>query len=1268
MNFVQHVEQVAVRLPHDPERLSSIMLLTRATPHGLIQFRVRARRVRDALMWLRSNNQYYRDIEIDMSIIQRLPLDGNVCHLLPNISSDADQNDDPLPPENADNVIERSCFPNIPAINIPQVIESNLRRVADPESQDDFDGGNWPELDDDPLNEFNSEGIICKAFPVLFPYGRGDLRAPRLQSITKHNYFKYLMQYHDGRFANDSRFPYYAYNSLARWDALNCGNVYVRQNRLEGVSAEDMLETINDPNHDLAASIMYYGTNLRGTRAYWRQRCSELIQMVRQLGTPTIFFTLSAADYHWPDLFRILSPDTDPNLLDERQRSTLMHENPSTVAWFFQKRCDIFMKKFMTRFFPVKDFWYRFEWQFRGSPHIHGLLWLENAPGCNDIDSLNDQARARIVEYFDRLVSACINERYIVVPQTNPCRRRYSDLNQAEITSDLDRLLSAVQRHSRCGPYCMRKKRSTRLLTCRFGFPIPLEASSSLRLESGSWKFIPRRNDALLQRYNRFVSQIWRGNTDFSAITSHDAVLNYISKYASKGEHASEAFSDILRRIVNRNTVDTPASTLIRQLLVSSVAERNYSAQEVMHLLMGWPLYHSSRSTIVLSLKEDWQRLRQNNDNSILNQYSNRDVELDDISLFEYAKNYYRTRGRTVKRRKECIVRTVPFLKLSDDPNSNEEYYKLQCKLHVPWRRDFESLRQRDESWHDIYLSHLDDVDDSDSFTSEFPHAPEDLEFEDVPYDPRDAAREAGMVVSRLHPRIEPNDPLGHRPIDEANYWHDLSMFAFTQESVVGFLRDYRDAPQVECARRPSLDHDLLSVAQRDVLHVLTHQINEPSYQIKRVLVQGKAGTGKSTLIRSICQKLEEHQVINPNGDFKYQVLAPTGAAAVNVDGKTIHSFLKIPTTGPLLPLNGYNLRRFQLQFSQLRFIIIDEYSMIGLRLLNRIHRRLCEAAGSADEPFGGFFIYLLGDLRQLPPVKDIAIYMEPSDDFSRFGLRLVNSFQRKIVLSVCHRQDDDQIEFKQVLDSLACGNITQAGWQLLMSRRIAMSPQNLGSFRNSIHLLPTNAQVFEHNTCILSESQRPVAVIDAQHNNATARQGSDEFAQGLARRLYLSVDSRIMLRKNLCTARGLVNGSLGTVRDIIYNVGERSPAFPYMLLVEFDGYSGPYIQDNLFPLLPVEATWREQSVDCSRKQFPITLAYALTIHKAQGLTLDKAIIDIGEREMAPGLTYVAFSRVRRLDDVVISRPFNFSRLSTIGQSRYVIEREKFLREMEAHV
>lgn len=393
--------------------------------------------------------------------------------------------------------------------------------------------------------------------------------------------------------------------------------------------------------------------------------------------------------------------------------------------------------------------------------------------------------------------------------------------------------------------------------------------------------------------------------------------------------------------------------------------------------------------------------------------------------------------------------------------------------------------------------------------------------------------------------------------------------------------------------------------------------------------------------------------------------MAPKGAAAVNIDGFTIHSCLRIPITGEMIPLNGENLRTFQLQFQDVKFIIIDEYSMIGMRLLHKIHRRITEASGIAAEPFGGFFIYILGDLRQLPPVRDTAIYMEPVDDSSTIGKRLIRSMTKRVILQTCFRQRYDEQQFRNVLDDIGKGQNDREGWELLMSRRTAMVPSWRALFSDAIRLFPTNVQVAEFNKATISHMSAPVAVIDAIHKNATSRQASELLAQGLSRKLHLSIGCRVMLRKNISVHQGLVNGSLGTVRDIIFNPGERPPMMPSVILVEFDKFLGPYLTDQrVFPILPVTANWRDSNVDCSRRQFPLTLAYALTIHKAQGLTLDKAIVDIGEKENASGLTYVALSPVRSIEHLIIYKPFDFTRLSGIGRTPSARAREQFLIDM----
>ena len=121
----------------------------------------------------------------------------------------------------------------------------------------------------------------------------------------------------------------------------------------------------------------------------------------------------------------------------------------------------------------------------------------------------------------------------------------------------------------------------------------------------------PQRNFQYMQRYNLIITAIWRGNTDFSPIISVYPVLTYIAKYASKAKTSSTSYTIIISEIVKNLPGNSNCKTLIMEILLSSVGERNYSAQEVMHILMGWPIHKCSRTFVTLSIKDDsWELLQ----------------------------------------------------------------------------------------------------------------------------------------------------------------------------------------------------------------------------------------------------------------------------------------------------------------------------------------------------------------------------------------------------------------------------------------------------------------------------------------------------------------------------------------------------------------------------------------------------------------------------------------------------------------------------------
>ncbi len=202
--------------------------------------------------------------------------------------------------------------------------------------------------------------------------------------------------------------------------------------------------------------------------------------------------------------------------------------------------------------------------------------------------------------------------------------------------------------------------------------------------------------------------------------------------------------------------------------------------------------------------------------------------------------------------------------------------------------------------------------------------------------------------------------------------------------------------------------------------------------------------------------------------------------------------------------------------------------------------------------------------------------------------------------------------------------------------------------FLDVTFLLPRKADVDKVNYNKLRTLNSPNAIINAIHTGRDASKTNSNIAKGLEARLLLTRGARIMLRANLWTEVGLVNGSMGIIQEILYEEGQRPPSLPNVILIEFNDYTGPAITTvkgkKLVPILPIQQTWEQKSSVCSRLQLPISLAWAITVHKSQGLTLPKAIVDFGEREYAAGLSFVAVSRVRALNDLLFW-PFSFERL-----------------------
>ena len=324
-----------------------------------------------------------------------------------------------------------------------------------------------------------------------------------------------------------------------------------------------------------------------------------------------------------------------------------------------------------------------------------------------------------------------------------------------------------------------------------------------------------------------------------------------------------------------------------------------------------------------------------------------------------------------------------------------------------------------------------------------------------------------------------------------------------------------------------------------------------------RAVVRGGGGTGKSYAINCFRRWLSEHDVFREDSIV---VLAPTGTAAYNVAGRTLHSALKLP-----VPLNqstfqrlasGPSLTDMQQAFRSVKVVVIDEMSMVGRRMLRALDDRLRQAKAKPDVPFGGVSIFLCGDFGQLPPVADVTMYDDgdKGGDLSKLGRLTWRACTHSLELTQNHRQSGDTTGFREALWRLRCGGTTSQDYNLFTTR----GEHRVGStgFEDAIYLVATHALEQEFNDEKLRSLQKPVYRIDTSHTGGkAARSADDQDAGGLSKTMLLAEGARVMLRTNLWTGAGLTNGAIG---EFVQLIARQANQLPLAALVRFPSYTGP--------------------------------------------------------------------------------------------------------------
>jgi hypothetical protein len=884
-------------------------------------------------------------------------------------------------------------------------------------------------------------------FPTLFPNGEHGFDEPRDVKLTMKKYFMSRLCNKDNRFATNMEYLFYAQFLTEFKQVSDNINIALRKATVQ-TSASITAGQLKDDEYrkELIQSEQGYQflQTIRGSPSYCKKILYDLLAMIKQLGKFTWFLTLSAADLRWPETMRVIAAQHNVSLTDEEiknmtweERCSWIRKNPVTAARQFEYRVQQFIKHIILNgvLGNISDYFYRVEFQQRGSPHVHMVLWSSDAP---DFQNSDDEELASFIDSY-----ICCN------------------LPSEQEDEELYNLVNSLQRHVHS--HTCRKTGKK----CRFGYPRPpadktvicregkdiseidanikpkevlhkvfdtimeqevagLPLSEVLKLANISYDtymyalknfkscnaVVHQREpkDVYINNYNPDILKTWQANIDLQYVCDPYSCVMYIASYITKPEHE---LGELLTA-ASKQASNLDIRSQLKKVGSKFLNSHEISAQEAVYRLLSLPLKRSTRQVLYVSTEMQEERVRllkpmnilqtlEDEDEDVymegmVDRYPYRPNQLEEICLADFISQYRLSYGKSKdvdadhvdilsnedqeevtvfvlknnkgsisKRTKSAVIRTHRY-SLEHQP---EKHYHSQLMLYLPYRKE-SKLCADDGKYQTMYESNkpiiLRNKVKYEKHSTVVEIAYTQLEENGPPEDVW-AELAAGSEQQRHDQQAE-----GSTEADEYAYTNPDNMPS------VQHYESFRSQMPIVAETQQSVlsDNEYLSLVRslndqqrlifmkvydwcfRKVTCVSTG--HEPDQII--TFITGGAGTGKSHLIRALYQmitKMLQSQAENPE-EIVCLLTAPTGTAARNIHGQTIHCALNLMQGDSM---SHKILTSLRVKYTSLKCLIIDEVSMLGSESLITVHNRLTEVIGkpTSNSLFGGILLIVLGDL-----------------------------------------------------------------------------------------------------------------------------------------------------------------------------------------------------------------------------------------------------------------------------------------------------------------